>query len=224
MKDFLGPYGAATIVLFTSQFDSELPKLGDLKRLLKIPDGAFYRSTGQHSGEVARLEQLLSILRSTDANADFGYRHSGGDLSTDYLFTVSGVPFSVFAALKYSAQLVAVFNLTKVAMADLVLLLDRHRRVCGLRNRCLQWPATLHEQIEQATKLGIQDPTILQADIEAVQRVTENYGLAAIQTCKDALQRWYDTHRWDIAPSDGSTDEDTSIDGKSQTQSETASA
>ena len=72
--------------------------------------------------------------------------------------------------------------------------------------------------------MGIQDPTILQADIEAVQRVTENYGLAAIQTCKDALQRWYDTHRWDIAPSDGSTDEDTSIDGKSQTQSETASA
>ncbi len=31
MNEFLGPYGKATIVLMRSHFDSELPKLKDLK-------------------------------------------------------------------------------------------------------------------------------------------------------------------------------------------------
>ena len=220
MKEFLGPYGASTIVLFTSQFDSELPRLSEVKRLLQVPDGAFYRSTGHHSGQIARLEQLLGILRSTALNPDSGYHYRGVHLSTDYLITVANVPFSLFAALKYAAQLVAGFNLTNDAITDLGQLLERYRRVCGLRNRCSSWPETLQEQITQATTLGIKDPSILEADIEAVHRVTENYGLAAIQVCKDALQQWYDTYRWNVAPSSTVTEEDAASQSDLETQSE----
>ena len=46
MRDFLGPHGQATIVLMRSHFDSELPKLKDLKKLLHIPDGKYYKSGG----------------------------------------------------------------------------------------------------------------------------------------------------------------------------------
>lgn len=224
MKEFLGPYGASTIVLFTSQFDSELPRLSEVKRMLQIPDGAFYRSRGNHSGQIARLEQLLGILRSTDLNPESGYHYRGGHLSTDYLVTVANVPFSLFAALKYAAQLVAGFNLTNDAMTDLGHLLERHRRVCGLRNRCSSWPETLSDQIAQATSLGITDPSILEADIEAIQRVTENYGLVAIQTCKDALQQWYNTYRWNLPTSSEATDQNAAMEGELQTQHEPVNA
>ena len=103
MKPFLGPYGAATIVLFTSQFDSELPKLSDLKRLLHIPDGAFYRSTGHHSTEITRLEEVLMILRDPTVNST-RYTYRRKTLSTDYLATVAGVNQSLFMTLLMSGS------------------------------------------------------------------------------------------------------------------------
>ena len=36
MSEFLGPYGKATIILMRSHFDSDLPKLKDLKKLVKV--------------------------------------------------------------------------------------------------------------------------------------------------------------------------------------------
>lgn len=222
MKPFLGPYGAATIVLFTSQFDSELPKLSDLKRLLQIPDGDFYRSTGNHRESIGYLEQTLKILRSPTLNPNI--RHYGNQrISTDYLVTIADLRYSLFAALKYPAQLVAGFNLTTQSMAELETLLQQYHRVCILRNQCASWPEVLENQIETAKKLGVTEPSILEADFEAVRRVTENYGLDAIQTCKDALQQWYDTYRWNIAPSSTATEEDAASQSDLETQPESAS-
>jgi hypothetical protein len=78
----------------------------------------------------------------------------------------------------------------------------------------------LEGHIETAQKLGVTEPSILEADIEAVRRVTENYGLDAIQTRKDALQQWYDTYRWNIAPSNTATEEDAASESDPQTQPE----
>ena len=55
----LGPFGKATVILFTAQFDSELPKLAEMKRSLKIPDGKYYRSHGHHSDLCNKLETLM---------------------------------------------------------------------------------------------------------------------------------------------------------------------
>jgi hypothetical protein len=62
MSEFLGPHGKATIVLMRSHFDSELPKLKDLKKLLHIPDGKYYKSSGKHSYDINKLERVLAIL------------------------------------------------------------------------------------------------------------------------------------------------------------------
>ena len=138
MKPFLGPYGAATIVLFTSQFDSELPKLSDLKRLLHIPDGVFYRSTGYHCRDITRLEDVLRTLRDPTVNS-ISYTYRRKTLSTDYLATVAGVNQSLFMTLKYSAQLVAGFNLTTQAMEELAALLDHHQFIWNLRENCVSF-------------------------------------------------------------------------------------
>jgi len=55
MRDFLGPHGKATIILMRSHFDTELPKLKDLKKLLNIPDGKYYKSGGRNSNVNAIL-------------------------------------------------------------------------------------------------------------------------------------------------------------------------
>jgi len=222
MKPFLGPYGAATVVLFTSQFDSELPKLSDLKRLLQIPDGTFYRSTGIHRESIGYLEQTLKILRSSELNPKIHY-YSSLRMSTDYLVTIADLRYSLFAALKYPAQLVAGFNLTTQSMAELETLLQQYHRVCHLRNHCAGWPEVLEGNIETAQELGVTEPSILEADIEAVRRVTENYGLDAIQTCKDALQQWYDIYRWNVAPSGSDTEGDAASESNLQTQPEPVS-
>jgi len=195
MKPFLGPYGAATIVLFTSQFDSELPKLSDLKRLLHIPDGVFYRSTGYHCRDITRLEDVLRTLRDPTVNS-ISYTYRRKTLSTDYLATVAGVNQSVFMTLKYSAQLVAGFNLTTPAMEELAALLDHHQFIWNLRENCEHWPSTLQDQMQVAQSKGLTDTSILEADFEAVRRVTNDYGLAAIQTSVQALAKWHETYRW----------------------------
>ena len=207
MKPFLGPYGAATIVLFTSQFDSELPKLSDLKRLLQIPDGAYYRSTGHHSTEVSQLEKVLTILRAPTVNPSrYSYRRQA--LCTDYLVTVAGVNQSLFMTLKYSAQLVAGFNLTAQAMQELASLLERNRLIWNLRESCESWPSTLQNHIEEAQSMGLTDTSILEADYEAVSRVTTDYGLQAIQTSVQALGQWHDTYRWKDGRQSSDQDDD----------------
>jgi hypothetical protein len=62
MSDFLGPHGKATVILMRAHFDSELPKLKDLKKLLHIPDGRYYKSGGRNYSSTHRLERLLNIL------------------------------------------------------------------------------------------------------------------------------------------------------------------
>jgi hypothetical protein len=212
MKPFLGPYGAATIVLFTSQFDSELPKLSDLKRLLQIPDGTYYRSTGHHSTEVGHLEQVLTILRAPDANPN-RYTYRRKTLSTDFLITVAGVNQSLFMTLKYSAQVVAGFNLTTQAVEELAALLKQHHCIWNLRENCESWPSTLQDQMQEAQSMGLTDTSILEADFEAVRRVTKDYGLEAIQTSVKALEQWYETYQWKHVPpgsdhDDGTASED----------------
>ena len=36
MSEFLGPHGKATVVLMNAHFETELPKLKDLKKILHI--------------------------------------------------------------------------------------------------------------------------------------------------------------------------------------------
>ena len=70
----LGPFGKATVILFTAQFDSELPKLAEMKRFLKIPDGKYYRSHGHHSDLCNKIESLIHIHRNPSEEQDNWYR------------------------------------------------------------------------------------------------------------------------------------------------------
>ena len=88
MSDFLGPYGKATIVLLNAHFETELPKLKDLKQSLNIADGKYYKSSGRNYFEINKLHRLLSVLAEMRGEEVSRYKNH----SSDYLITVAEVP------------------------------------------------------------------------------------------------------------------------------------
>ena len=192
----LGPFGKATVILFTAQFDSELPKLAEMKRSLKIPDGNYYRSHGHHSDLCNKLETLMYIVRNPTANEDSWHRNRP---STDLFVTVADVHSDLFMTLKYSAQIVAGYNLTNAAVAKLHQLLQNRRRANRMRSTCARWPDALKDHITEVKELGLVDPSITEIDIDAVTGLTEGYGIAAIEQTTQALVAWNDRYRWRTA-------------------------
>lgn len=67
MSDFLGPYGQATVILMKAHFESELPKLKDLKKILQIPDGRYYKSGGRNYSSLHSLERLACATSAKKA-------------------------------------------------------------------------------------------------------------------------------------------------------------
>ena len=194
MSEFLGPHGKATIILMRSHFDSELPKLKDLKKILHIPDGRYYKSAGRNSHEIRKLERLLSIRREIRGEERDWQKTS----SSDYLTTVAEVDSNLFMTLKYEAQIVDGFNLTDSAITDLEKLIDAYSRICDMRNDIEQMWHVLNRNSETAVVKGFADPTILKPNLPALQEILAGYGDAQYAKACQGIQHWYDTYQWKV--------------------------
>ena len=209
MSAFLGPHGKATVILMTAHFESELPKLKDLKKLLHIPDGRYYKSGGRNYASTNRLERLLGVLSEIRGEERDWQRHS----SSDYLITVAEVHSNLFMTLKYSAQVIDGFNLTDACMDELEQLMSAYNGNCSMKGDVSNMWATLERNKDRAIKLGITDPTILNPDIPGLQKILQGYGDAEYLKATGDLKNWYDTYRWKVgtpklkASSDESLDE-----------------
>ena len=147
MSEFLGPHGKATIILMRSHFDSELPKLKDLKKLLHIPDGKYYKSGGRNYHEVSKLEKLLLILQEVRGEEKDWKKAD----SSDYLITVAEVHSNLFMTLKYTAQVVDGFNLTDSALKDLDKLINDYNQICSMRSDITHMWDVLNRNSTRAT-------------------------------------------------------------------------
>ena len=205
MSDFLGPHGKATVILMKAHFESELPKLKDLKKLLHIPDGRYYKSGGRNYSSTHRLERLLNILSEIRGEERDWKRYS----SSDYLITVAKVHSNLFMTLKYSAQVVDGFNLTDACMDELDRLMGAYSSVCSMRSDVDNMWSTLERNRERAMKVGISDTTILNPNIPNLQSILQGYGDAEYLKATSELKDWYEKYRWKVgAPqSTSSSDE-----------------
>jgi hypothetical protein len=205
MSDFLGPHGKATVILMKAHFESELPKLKDLKKLLHIPDGRYYKSGGRNYSSTHRLERLLNILSEIRGEERDWKRYS----SSDYLITVAQVHSNLFMTLKYSAQVVDGFNLTDACMDELDRLMGAYSSVCSMRSDVDNMWSTLERNKERAMKVGVTDTTILNPNISNLQSILQGYGDAEYLKATSELEDWYEKYRWKVgAPkSTSSSDE-----------------
>ena len=200
MSEFLGPYGKATIILMRSHFDSDLPKLKDLKKLLHIPDGRYYKSGGRNYFEINKLEKLLMILQEIRGEEKDWNKTN----SSDYLITVAEVHSNLFMALKYTAQVVDGFNLTDSAMKDLDRLIAEYNQVCSMRNDIKHVWDMLNRNCERAKEKGYVDTTILNPDVPALQKILAGYGDSQYANAAKNILDWYETQRWKVKSSSNS--------------------
>ena len=208
MSAFLGPHGKATVILMTAHFDSELPKLKDLKKLLHIPDGRYYKSGGRNYASTNRLERLLGVLSEIRGEERDWQRHS----SSDYLITVAEVHSNLFMTLKYSAQVIDGFNLTDACMDELEQLMSAYNGNCSMKGDVSNMWVTLERNKDRAIKLGITDPTILNPDIPGLQKILQGYGDAEYLKATGDLKNWYDTYRWKVGTPSSIASSDQSVD------------
>ena len=212
MSEFLGPHGKATVVLMNAHFETELPKLKDLKKILHIPDGRYYKSSGRNYHEVNKIHRLLNVLaelRGEDVNKFKNH-------SSDYLITVAEVHSNLFMALKYSAQIVDGFNLTDQCMSELDKLLERYRSICSMQDDIKYMWRTLEDNKEIAEKHSATDKTILNPDIPALKVILHGYGDSHYAQVAQEIRDWYETYKWKVkAPSQKS---DSDIDENSETE------
>jgi hypothetical protein len=208
MSAFLGPHGKATVILMTAHFDSELPKLKDLKKLLRIPDGRYYKSGGRNYASTNRLERLLGVLSQIRGEERDWQRHS----SSDYLITVAEVHSNLFMTLKYSAQIIDGFNLTDACMDELEQLMSAYNGNCSMKGDVSNMWATLERNKERAIKLGITDTTILNPDIPSLQQILQGYGDAEYLKATSDLKNWYDTYRWKVGTPSSRASSDETVD------------
>jgi len=194
MSEFLGPRGKATIILMRSHFDSELPKLKDLKKILHIPDGRYYKSAGRNSHEIRKLERLLSIRREIQGEEQDWHKNG----STDYLATVAEVDSNLFMTLKYDAQVVDGFNLTDSAIEALERLLEVYGRVCDMRDDVDRMWQVLSRNSEIAAAKDFADSTILKPNLPALQEILAGYGDAQYAQACQGIEDWYATHQWKV--------------------------
>lgn len=208
MSAFLGPHGKATVILMTAHFESELPKLKDLKKLLHIPDGRYYKSGGRNYASTNRLERLLGVLSEIKGEERDWQRHS----SSDYLITVAEVHSNLFMTLKYSAQVIDGFNLTDACMDELEQLMSAYNGNCSMKGDVSNMWATLERNKDRAIKLGITDATILNPDIPGLQQILQGYGDAEYLKATSDLKNWYDTYRWKVGTPSSISSSDESVD------------
>ena len=208
MSAFLGPHGKATVILMTAHFESELPKLKDLKKLLHIPDGRYYKSGGRNYASTNRLERLLGVLSEIRGEERDWQRHS----SSDYLITVAEVHSNLFMTLKYSAQVIDGFNLTDACMDELEQLMSAYNGNCSMKGDVSNMWATLERNKDRAIKLGITDATILNPDIPGLQQILQGYGDAEYLKATSDLKNWYDTYRWKVGTPSSIASSDESVD------------
>jgi hypothetical protein len=208
MSAFLGPHGKATVILMTAHFESELPKLKDLKKLLHIPDGRYYKSGGRNYAATNRLERLLGVLSQIKGEERDWQRYN----SSDYLITVAEVHSNLFMTLKYSAQVIDGFNLTDACMDELEQLMSAYNGNCSMKGDVSNMWATLERNKDRAIKLGITDTTILNPDIPGLQQILQGYGDAEYLKATSDLKNWYDTYRWKVGSPSSRASSDESVD------------
>lgn len=197
MSEFLGPYGQATVILMKSHFGNDLPKLRDLKKILNITDGKFYKSDGRFSPDVRKLKNLLDLVADIRGEQYHWNKHE----SDEFLVTTANVQSNLFMMLKFNAQVIEGFNLTTSCLDDLDKLKERYSCVCSMRSKIEWFWSALEDNSQTAAEKGINDASILKPDISSMRPLLKGYGDEAYEEVTQALIKWHETYRWKVGKS-----------------------
>ena len=191
MDAILKPHGTATILLFSAQFDSELPAIGKLKRLLGTEHIKIYKSNGYHSQVIRRIEELVNHMRNFGNSGSRSYL-----ISTHVIILPLGHYEKVFTGIAYSAQLVGGFNLTTAALDELEEIVKRHWEIDRIAETAKEIRQKLERSQEAADRVGINDPSLQAAIDQHDANFDPDYGQTILQEYQRQQRSWYERYMW----------------------------
>jgi hypothetical protein len=163
--------------------------------------GKYYKSGGRNSYDINKLERLLVIVREIRGEE----RDWKKTTSSDYLVTVAEVHSNLFMTLKYTAQVIDGFNLTEAALDDLDKLISNYGQICSMRSDITHMWDVLKRNSENALEKGVEDLTILNPNLSALQEILAGYGDDQYAKAIKDIQDWYEAFRWKYGTSSKST-------------------
>jgi hypothetical protein len=107
--------------------------------------------------------------------------------------------------LKYTAQVIDGFNLTEAALDDLDKLISNYGQICSMRSDITHMWDVLKRNSENASEKGVEDLTILNPNLSALQEILAGYGDDQYAKAIKDIQDWYEAFRWKYGTSSKST-------------------
>lgn len=194
-RKFLGPAGAATVLLLKSNGAAPLPPLKEFQRLLESEDIKLYKGDGWYTNEISLLERALQIAKG--ASTPLPWQSVS---TTEFLLLPPGRSRSdeesLFFCITCMSIMIEGFDLTESCMQDLAGHIEVHSEILGWQNTVSGYFDTLHRQAKRAHDRNLQDQTLLSPDIPALKRIMTGYGDNALADVASDIDHWYSSYKW----------------------------
>ena len=99
--------------------------------------------------------------------------------------------------LKYTAQVLDGFNLTEASLEEMEKLIVNYNYISAIRKEKDQMWETLKRNSERSAEKGIDDSTILNPDIPALQKILNSYGDQEYEKASNDIKDWYYQSYWE---------------------------
>lgn len=194
MSYLMNKYDEVTVILLASKFESDLPKLGQLKKLLGTSEVLHYKSGGYYSDDVDKLSKAISYSLNTLFPLErFGPRSV---YCSDLLLTKVGSCRGTFLKISHPELLVDGFDLTKQNFNDLTLHLKKIEAAKEVHFSYKSWCHNVSRNIEKFNELGIYDPSVINFDVANVEQQMSSYAIQAITDSHNEITQWVTQNRW----------------------------
>jgi hypothetical protein len=191
MSTILEQFGPATVLLFRTKFESDLPTKARLREVLMTKEVRYYSANGLHCQDLSRLSLAthLSAIAATDHHTEFE------DCSHAVIAHLE-LRCNSFAVLSFAPMLVAGYNVNESCLATMESLLALYKEVRRCRAQAEHWVRGAHGTIDLFTKLGIKDDTVENIDRLRLRELEETYAIGTLQTIHDGLGKWAKDFSW----------------------------
>lgn len=194
-RRFLGPAGAATVLLLNVGSAASPPPLREFQRLLETDDIKIYKGDGWYSTEISYLERVLQIVKGASTPLPWN-----SVSTTEFLMLPPGrsrsESKSLFFHISCASILVEGFDLTESCMQDLAGHVEVHSEILGWQSTVSDYYDSLHRQAKRAHDWNLQDQSLICPDIAALQQIMAGYGDSALADVTADIHHWYSSYKW----------------------------
>lgn len=190
----MSKFDEIVVVLMFTRFGSDLPTLGRLKKLLGTSDVHLYKSGGYYSEDVEILRDAINY--SSSSLLPIGHGGPYGTPCSDLLVTRVGAARGDFLRLVHPGLVIDAFELTKVNFMDLELLLNKMKAAKAVHLSYKSWCSSVQRNIEKFNELGINDPSVIDIDVDALNKQSDSYAIQTLVNTHNQITQWVVNNRW----------------------------